>query len=107
MSRVQKILIEWSHAQQCTIVGSGNSINIAMPLVCMRPLDELIIQHVMYRSGQLHIGADILRKPFLSPYTDPQRFEPHYVGQDVDFFEENRVMKKNESGTSLAHPHLS
>jgi hypothetical protein len=107
MNRAQKILIEWSQAPNCYIIGSGNHISLRVPLHCMRPLDELLIQHVMYRSGQLHIEADILRKPFLSPYTDPQRFEPHYVGQDVDFFKENCDVEKKESGTPLTHPRLS
>lgn len=73
---MQKILIEWSQAPNCYIIGSGNHISLRVPLHCMRPLDELIIQHAMYRSGQLHIEADILRKPFLSPYTEEIRFEP-------------------------------
>ena len=68
----------------------------------------------MYRSGQLHIEADIMRKPFLSPYTEEIRFEPprddpppdrHYVGQDVDFFKENCDVEKKKSGTPL--PQLS
>ena len=73
----------------------------------MRPLDELIIQHAMYRSGHIHIEADILRRPFLSPYIESPRHDPHYVGQDVDFFKENYDVEKNESDTPLTPPQLS
>jgi hypothetical protein len=33
--------------------------------------DELIIQSVKYKSDEIIIAADILRRPFLSPYIGP------------------------------------
>ena len=83
------MLIRWCHSPQFILEGVGNSIKIQMPLYCMRKEDELIVQSVLYKSDELHICADILRRPFLSPYISPQRNEPTYCGQDIEFFKDN------------------
>ena len=77
------MLLRWSHNPAMELLGVGNRISIMCPLYCMRPDDTLIIQSVKYQSDELHIVADILRRPFLSPYVNGQRFEPN------DFFEQN------------------
>lgn len=73
----------------------------------MRPLDELVIQHVLYKSGHLHIGADILRKPYLSPYIDSPRYEPHVTAHDEGFFKREHDVEKKESDTPLTPPSSS
>jgi len=78
-------LIRWSHNPAITILGVGNRIQLQIPLDCMRKEDSLIIRRVEYLPSfrELYIDADILRRPFLSPYVEEQRFEPN------DFFEQN------------------
>jgi len=51
----------------------------------MRKEDSLIIRRVEYLPSfrELHIDADILRQPFMSPYEEERRFERN------DFFEQN------------------
>lgn len=83
------MLIRWSHVTDYTLLGVGNSLRLSIPLNCMRKEDELIIQSVLYKSDEILIHADILRRPFLSPYIVAQRNEPSYCGQDVEFFKEN------------------
>jgi len=95
------MLVRWSHCPQMTIFGVGNSLRLIVPLYCMRADDELIVQSVTYKSDELLIHADILRRPFLSPYTAPPRFEPSYCGQDVEYFKENFVALNPPQGTPL------
>ena len=76
-------LIRWSHNPAIELLGVGNRLRLTIPLSCMRPDDTLIFQKVVYERDEILIHADILRKPFLSPYVDGQRFEPN------DFFEQN------------------
>lgn len=70
------MLVRWSHCYDMQLMGVGNSIKLTVPLYCMRSNDELIIQSVKYKSNELHIAADILRRPFLSQYLEMERFEP-------------------------------
>jgi len=83
--------IRWSHQTQYTLLGVGNTIKLSIPLSCMRLEDDIIFQKIEYDSKfrDINIDAFILRKPFMSPYLSPSRFEPHYVGQDIEFFEKN------------------
>jgi hypothetical protein len=83
-------------------MGIGNSLRLTVPIYCMRADDELIIQSVKYKSDEILIAADILRRPFLSPYKDPPRFEPSYCGQDVEFFDKNFDALNTPQGTPLA-----
>lgn len=76
-------LIRWSHNPAIELLGMGNRLRLTIPLSCMRPDDTLIFQKVIYERDEILIHADILRRPFLSPYVDGQRFEPN------DFFEQN------------------
>ena len=98
-------LIRWSHNPQITILGLGNSLRLTVPLYCLRATDELIIQSVVYRSDELHISADILRRPFLSPYLEGTRFEPHERDYGLDFFEKNFNTLNNSKAPPL--PQLS
>lgn len=95
-------LIRWSHCVQYNLMGIGNSLRLTVPIYCMRADDELIIQSVKYKSDEILIAADILRRPFLSPYKDPPRFEPSYCGQDVEFFDKNFDALNTPQGTPLA-----
>lgn len=78
-------LIRWSHNPAIELLGVGNRLRLAIPLECMRKEDELIVKRVEYKSEfrELQLDIDILRRPFLSPYIAPQRFEPN------EFFEQN------------------
>lgn len=76
-------LIRWSHNPAIELLGVGNRLRIAIPLNCMRKEDALIFTKVMYEHDEILINADILRRPFLSPYVEGTRFEPN------DFFEHN------------------
>jgi hypothetical protein len=72
----------------------------------MRKEDSLIIRRVEYLPSfrELQIDIDILRRPFLSPYVAPQRFEPHEYG--VDFFEKNFAVlaEKEKHDYNNRHP---
>ena len=81
------MFVRWSHTPQMQLFGVGNRLSIICPLYCCRPDDSLIVQSVKYQSDELHIVADILRRPYLSPYIAPQRFEPGEYG--MEFFEKN------------------
>ena len=63
-------LIRWSHTPQMTLLGVGNSLQLHIPLYCMQRDDGLIINKVVYCSQlqEIRLTADILRRPFLSPY---------------------------------------
>jgi len=91
-------LVRWSHNPAITLLGIGNRIQLQIPLECMRKEDSLIIRRVEYHPSfrELQIDADILRRPFLSPYVDPQRFEPN------DFFEQN--FKRLTDDENNRHP---
>ena len=84
-------LVRWSHNPAITLLGIGNRIQLQIPLECMRKEDSLIIRRVEYHPSfrELQVDADILRRPFLSPYVDPQRFEPLERDYGMDFFEKN------------------
>jgi len=63
-------LIRWSHTPQITLLGVGNRIQLHIPLYCMQRDDGLVIGEVLYCSQlqEIKLSADILRRPFLSPY---------------------------------------
>ena len=73
---LSRMLVRWSHCYDIELLGVGNSIKLIVPLYCLRPTDNLLVQSVIYKSNELHIAADILRNPFLSPYISPARIEP-------------------------------
>lgn len=72
-------LIRWSHTPQITLLGVGNSLQLHIPLYCMQKEDGLLFNKVVYCSQlqEIRLTADILRRPFLSPYKngDVQRGE--------------------------------
>lgn len=78
-------LIRWSHNPAITLLGVGNALKLQIPLDCMRSDDTLIVRRVEYNSSfrELQVDIHILRRPFMSPYIEPARFEPN------DFFEQN------------------
>lgn len=76
MTPQSRMLVRWSHCYDIQLLGVGNSIKLIVPLYCVRPTDNLLVQSVIYKSNELHIAADILRRPFLSPYIPPARIEP-------------------------------
>jgi len=80
------MLVRWSHCYDIQLLGVGNSLRLTVPLYCLRATDELLIQSVVYRSDELHISADILRRP-PAPYLEGTRFEP--PEHRMDFFEKN------------------
>ena len=94
-------LIRWSQNPAITLLGVGNRIQLQIPLDCMRKEDSLIIRKIEYHSSfrEVFIDADILRRPFMSPYVEPSRFEPN------DFFEQN--FKRIAEEESKQIPQLS
>lgn len=67
-------LIRWSQNPTITLLGIGNRIHLYIPLHCMQRDDELLIHPPIYcRSAkQIELTADILRRPFLSPYKETE-----------------------------------
>lgn len=63
-------LIRWSSNPATTLLGVGNNLKLQIPLNCMQKRDELVIREVTYckEAQEIKISADILRRPFLSPY---------------------------------------
>jgi len=63
-------LIRWSHNPQITLLGVGNNLQLHIPLYCLQRDDSLIIREALYCSQmqEIKLTADILRRPFLSPY---------------------------------------
>ena len=63
-------LIRWSRVTDYTLLGVGNRIELYIPLYCMQRDDKLLIHRPIYcqTSQEIKLTADILRRPFLSPY---------------------------------------